>query len=404
MTLPQKPPHNAASVALLIDTSTQWARSIISGINRYKFTQRTPWNLLVEPHGSNDKLMLPEGWRGDGVIAAIHHTDQAKSLRRHNIPVVNVSDNSTAPPRSSAKNTLPAFPKICTDRKLACAMAVEHFRERGFTNFAYIQIEGSQWDKETYAHFRQALRKEGIRHCENYQVRNKAWGAPDWSLDIDALAVWLLSLPKPIAVFSWSVGREVIHACRRVGLKVPEEVALLLLSYDDIFCEVGYVPISGIIHAWEEIGYKAAIMLERLLSGRKIPAKELTQSIAPVSVLTRQSTDTLAITNPVIIAALGYIRENSSRPLLVDEVAQHAGVSRRKLERHFWQVMGRTPAEHISHIQLSRAKLLLAESNQSIPAVAQASGFSSPEYMATVFRKHLGITPLKYRKEHSASG
>src|SRR5690606_23600405 len=110
-------------------------------------------------------------------------------------------------------------------------------------------LEGSGWDRETHGFFTAALRQAGIATCATYKARNRAWGAPDWSIDIDALGAWLLSLPKPLAVFSWSVGREVIHACRRVGLKVPEEVALLLLAYDEIFSEVGHVPISGILHA-----------------------------------------------------------------------------------------------------------------------------------------------------------
>ncbi|RRJ99471.1 helix-turn-helix domain-containing protein [Opitutaceae bacterium TAV3] len=394
----------ALDVALLIDTSTQWTRNIIHGVNRYKNMMRTPWNLLVEPHGSNDRLTLPAGWRGAGVIASIHYAEQMNNLRASSLPVVNVSDVTVLGVDRVWKTGYAGFPKVCTDRKAACELAVEHFTERGFTHFAYIDLAGNEWDRETHRYFTGALRAAGIKECASYEAQNRAWGAPDWSIDIDALGAWLRSLPKPVAVFSWSVGREVIHACRRVGLKVPEEVALLLLAYDEIFSEVGYVPISGIVHAWEEIGYQAAERLGRLLAGKRIPAREWRTLVPPVGVRTRQSTDTLAITNPVITSALGYIRENAGRPLLVDEVAEHAGVSRRKLERHFLHVMGRTPADQIRHVQVERAKTLLAETNRPIPEVAEAAGFGSPEYMATVFQKKLGLTPLKYRKKRHAVG
>lgn len=321
------------------------------------------------------------------------------------MPVVNVSDSTVATAtKRGGGAAMQGFPQVCIDRKAACELAVEHFTERGFTHFAYIDLAGNEWDRETHRYFTGALRAAGIKECASYEAQNRAWGAPDWSIDIDALGAWLRSLPKPVAVFSWSVGREVIHACRRVGLKVPEEVALLLLAYDEIFSEVGYVPISGIVHAWEEIGYQAAERLGRLLAGKRIPAREWRTLVPPVGVRTRQSTDTLAITNPVITSALGYIRENAGRPLLVDEVAEHAGVSRRKLERHFLHVMGRTPADQIRHVQVERAKVLLAETNRPIPEVAEAAGFGSPEYMATVFQKKLGLTPLKYRKKRHAVG
>lgn len=391
----QEPDENL-NIALLIDTACQWTRYIILGINRYKIMHASSWNLLVEPHGSSDPLGIPHGWLGDGVIADIRFSETLAQLRDLQLPVINVSDASV--PGSQG------FPRVCIDRNAACELAVQHFVERGFTHFAYIDLAGNEWDRETHRYFIEALRRAGVAECASYEAQNRAWGAPDWSIDIDALGVWLRSLPKPVAVFSWSVGREVIHACRRVGLKVPEEVALLLLSYDEIFSEVGYVPISGIIHAWEEIGYQAAERLDRLLAGRRVSKKEWNTLIPPVGVNTRQSTDTLAITNPVITGALGYIRENAGNSLLVDDVAQHVGVSRRKLERHFLQVMGRTPADQIRHVQFERAKELLAGTNRPIPEVAEAAGFASPEYMATVFRKNLGITPLKYRKNRHVMG
>lgn len=83
-------------VALLIDTACQWTRHIILGINRYKSMLASPWNLLVEPHGSADPLALPHGWQGDGVIADIRFPKMAAQLRKYGVPVVNVSDSTVA--------------------------------------------------------------------------------------------------------------------------------------------------------------------------------------------------------------------------------------------------------------------------------------------------------------------
>jgi LacI family transcriptional regulator len=62
-------------------------------------------------------------------------------------------------------------------------------------------------------------------------------------------------------------------------------------------------------------------------------------------------------------------------------------------------VTARTPAEEIRRAHLERAQQLLGETDQSILAVAEASGFGSPEYMAHHFKAALGRTPLQYRKQ-----
>ena len=100
-----------------------------------------------------------------------------------------------------------------------------------------------------------------------------------------------------------------------------------------------------------------------------------------------------------MVKALNYIRQNANKPLQVFEVSREAGVSRRVLERRFVEVLGRSPATEIRRVHLERAKQLLAETQMSIPDVAEASGFTSPEYMAIRFRMDLKTSPLRYRKE-----
>ena len=178
---------------------------------------------------------------------------------------------------------------------------------------------------------------------------------------------------------------------------MPEEVALLSGSDDDLLCEISRVPISAILVAAEQIGYAAAEQLDNLLNDRAASVDPLL--IPPLQVIPRRSTDTLAINDMALIKAITFIREHARQNLQVSEVAHHAGVSRRVLERRFVQILGRTPAVEIRRVHFDRAKTLLAETKLSIPDVAEASGFASPEYMASVFRKEIAITPLKYRHQ-----
>jgi LacI family transcriptional regulator len=174
-------------------------------------------------------------------------------------------------------------------------------------------------------------------------------------------------------------------------------VALLSGSDDDLLCEVSFVPISAVLVAAEQIGYRAAQVLDWLMRGR--PAPKQPALIPPLGIVTRQSTDTLAIRDRALVAAVSFIRENAAKPVQVNDVAQHAGVSRRVLERRFMQVLERTVAEEIRRVHFELAKKLLVETDLAIPEVADAAGFGTPEYFAYVFKRELGQTPLKYRKQ-----
>jgi LacI family transcriptional regulator len=112
---------------------------------------------------------------------------------------------------------------------------------------------------------------------------------------------------------------------------------------------------------------------------------------------TRLSTDTLAISDPVLEKAICFIRENAHRPIQVADVVNHVQLSRRSLERRFESAIGRSPAREIQLIHLQRAKKLLRETNMCVADVAARSGYCSAEYMSGIFRKATGRTPLKYQ-------
>jgi len=373
-------------VAVLVDTSTNWSRDVFRGATKYVQKHR-PWHLFIEPHGAQEDLLLPRGWQGDGIIARVTSKKMALALQARGLPVVNVSAIQTRGPD---------FPRVASDVAASAKIAVEYFLERGFKHFGYLSLQGLEYVTRQRDSFVNAVQAAGFS-CELHGVQTHAGAqAPDWNLRMDNLGAWLHSLPKPVALLTWAGGREIIHACHHVGIRVPEEVALLSGS-DDLLCETSQVPISAIKQAAEKIGYGAAELLDRMMRGRRI--RKQPKLIAPVGVITRQSTETLAIADPIMVKAVIFIRENINQPIQVGEVARHAGVSRRSLERKFIEIMGRTPADHIRRLHLDRAKKLLVETDNSIPEVAEASGFGSPEYMAYFFRLELSITPLRYRRE-----
>ncbi len=375
-------------VAVLVDTSTTWGRDVVAGVHRYS-RGRTDWQLFVEPRGVEQRRWLPKGWKGDGVIARVGFVDLAKRLRSMNVPVVNVSGISL--PRVK-------FPRVVSDQVSAAGLAAEHLMGKGFKHFAYFSLLGLEYVAEHQQAFVDSLRLGG-HSCEVYAVQPLIGAEPDWNLDMQRLGRWLSSLPKPLAVFTWnsSSARELIYACIHAGLAVPEEVAVLSGSDDDLFCEVSPVPISAVRLGCEQIGYRAASELDEMMSN---PDREAVDEvlIPPQGVVDRRSTDTLAVEDPAMVKALRFIRENPARVMQVEDVARQAGLCRRALELRFQNLLGRSPAAEIRRVRIARAIELLQRTGLSVAAVAERSGFSSPEYMASVFRSQLGTTPLHYRK------
>lgn len=380
------PPFKHPQIALLVDTATDWGRRIIRGIARYG-EEQGGWDLWLEQRCQHAPGRLPPGWRGDGIIARVASRGLAEHLRGVGVPVVNVS---------AARIPGVDFPTVTADLAAAARLAVEHLLNQGFRHFGYFAPLGLSYVEVHYEGFVQALAKAG-RECSLFAARRT--GSPDatWSRRQDALQQWLQSLPKPVAVLTWTGdrGREVLYACRELGLLVPEQVAVLGGDEDVLLCQTCVPPLSAVALTSERIGYQAAALLDRLQNGDTAPAAPLL--IEPARVVVRQSTDTLAIDDRHLAQAIGFIRRHGAEPIQVSDVLRAVPMSRSSLERRFQQALGRSPADEIRRVHLERAKQLLAESDLPVPEVADASGFQSREYLAYAFKRATGLTPREYR-------
>jgi LacI family transcriptional regulator len=379
----------ARRVAVLVDTSTSWGRRIIEGVHRYQSVHAN-WQLFVEPRGVEQRRWLPPGWRGDGVIARVGFPELAEQLKQLAVPVINVSGIDV--PGAD-------FPRVVTDQRRSARMAAEHLLDCGFRHFGYFSLLGLDYVAAHQRAFRELVEDAGF-HCSGYAAQPREAGEEsEWTIDAERLTRWLRSLPKPVAILTWNTGsaREVVYACTAAGLKIPEEVSVMSGSDDDLFCKVAPVPISAVNPAAEEIGYRAAQELDQLM--RDPGASPLADvQIPPLGVVARQSTETLAVEDAALVKALRYIREDPARAMRVDDVAQHAGMCRRTLEQRFNKLLGRSPAAEIRRVRIERAIGLLQTTDLPVSVVAEKSGFSTAEYMASVFRTHLQVAPLHYRK------
>ena len=222
----QRIPDAPKRIAVLVDTASTWGRGIITGIQNYA-RKHGGWHLFVETRGMEEHVSLPRGWQGDGVIARVGNARLAEHLKSFGIPVVNVS---------GIELEGVDFPRVSNDVEEVGRLAVNYFLERGFRHFAYLSLRGLEYVARQRDAYIEAVKKAG-HPCWPHGVKvHHGFQSPDWNLKIDQLARWIQSLPKPVAILTWAGGREVIMACHQAGIRVPQEVALLTGSEDELLC------------------------------------------------------------------------------------------------------------------------------------------------------------------------
>lgn len=382
-------PHRAR-VALLIDTATTWGSGLIEGIAEYAHAHED-WQFLLGPRGKYDRSLLPADWDGQGVIARITNQEMADQFAVLKVPVVNVSWYQFGEP---------AIPRCTCDYRAVAQMAAKYFIDLGFRQFAYCSsfIRPDYVDRFGQS-FVEILERRTYRchcHAANWQ--------PDSILpparEFERLVEWLKGLPKPIGLLTYDSlqARQVIEACEAGNIHVPHEVAVLGGEYDMLSCTISKPQLSSIDHAPRRVGFLAAELLARLIAGETPPQEPVL--VPPSRVIGCQSTDTVAVGDELLAAAVRYIKHHCHEKIQVSDILREVPISRRALEKGFQKYLGRSPAEEIRRIRVDRAVQMLCDTSWSMPRIAAAAGFVLPELLTRAFRRELGVTPSEFRKRH----
>src|SRR5688572_10956116 len=124
--------------------------------------------------------------------------------------------------------------------------------------------------------------------------------------------------------------------------------------------------------------------------------------IDPVGVVTRLSTEILAVPDKKVAAALSFIRERACEGVSVHKVVSHAAASRSQMEKKFRQFIGRSPQAEIRRVQIARVKELLLQTDLPLKSIAHLTGFEHDEYMSVVFKRLTSESPGQFRKRFQA--
>jgi LacI family transcriptional regulator len=191
-------------------------------------------------------------------------------------------------------------------------------------------------------------------------------------------------------------GRHVIDACRSLGLRVPDEVAVIGQHNDELLCELCDPPLSSVIPNAQRVGFEAASLLDHLMRGGR-PAQPILR-VPPLGVAKRQSTDVVAVQDTWLARAVRFIRDHHREGLCVNEIARVSGLSRSLLEKKYRATFGLSPWEHVVRLRVQSAQALLTQTNLTIADIAERTGFGAPEYFSAAFRRLTGRPPSALRR------
>ncbi|RIK84333.1 MAG: XylR family transcriptional regulator [Planctomycetota bacterium] len=382
-------------VMLLIESSRAYGRGCLLGVAAY-VRSHGHWSVLHIERGLTEGLpRFLQSWKGDGIIARIENEKIAHAVAELGVPAVDLRGSH----RPVGGGMLDTDPRVVT------RMAAEHFLDIGFRNFAYIGYPGVDFSERRIAAFRDYLRMRGLevhvytsaQHLSSH-TDVLAWEARG-ELEGPAIAAWLQSLPRPLAVFACNDvrGRQIIEACNLSGLAVPEEVAVIGVDDDEVICELCNPPLSSVQPDTMRLGYEGAALLDAMMEGEPAPSETI--FIPPKGISRRLSSEAAAIDDREVAAAMQIIRDHACEGLTVQDVVKRLNISRSTLERRFYAAFNRTPAAEIERIRMSRAKLLLMETRYKLSKIAALTGYGTASQFATAFKRNIGATPGEFRKQ-----
>ena len=375
-------------VALIVETSLISGREILRGVSRYA-RQHGPWSIYHEPRSLEASVpRWLKDWRGDGIIARLQTEKIAAAVVETGLPAVDVLG---VVPASSV-------PLVHVNDTVIGRMAAGHLLQRGYREFGYCGLRGANWSETRERAFRAVVVDAGCR-CTGYGLSPHSRNESSWEAQQERLAAWIDKLPKPTGVLACydPVGQRILEACRRIGVAVPEKVAVVGVDNDETVCEVCDPPLSSVAANHARVGYEAATLLGRMMRTKRRRKRPI--YVDPIEVVTRMSTDILAVGDEDVAAALRLIHQRACDELHVRDIVEHVMISRSTLKERFRRLLGHSIHDEIVAVRVRQAKRLLAETELPLVAVAHESGFRHAEYMGVVFRKLVGKTPGQFRKE-----
>jgi LacI family transcriptional regulator len=384
-------------IALYMELSDYYEHGIARGLVRYA-KAKPDWRLYGYGWMFRSLSELNSS-EGDGIIARVEDAATADRLSGLGLPVVDVA----------GAYARPHFRSVTNDDFLTGYKAALHLLGCGFSSFAFLGVEGTLWSDQRKLGFEKGLERRGRRASGSPALpsfeRPLAWWEVGFG-DMESLSAFLSGLKAPCGLFACNdaTGLRATELAGRLGLQIPESLAILGVDNEDILCELASPSLSSIMLDCEAIGYRAAMVLDSILgdAGDASEAGGLPErsrlTVPPKEVAERESTRIFACEDELVARATTFIRAHAHEGIDVSDVLGLVSASRRSLETRFRARMGHSLHEEILRAKLARAKRLLRDTDETIERVAEASGFGALGRFHAAFKESEGMSPGVWRR------
>ena len=377
-------------ILLLTDFSSGYSRSLLENVVRYA-REVGPWAFYRMPlyfrerYGDEGVVEWAKKWGADAIIAQFSDIDLSV-LNQLNIPIIvqNYKERSSG------------ISNLTGDYFGTGVIAANFFLHKGYKSFAYYGLTDTVWGRERGEGFKKIVSNKGY---EVYEFNNrKRVPSEKWCFDVEQVSRWLLSLPKPIALFACDdyYALQITEVCKMYDISIPEEIAVLGVDNDKLLCNISDPQLSSIELDIENGGYEAGKLLHQFIEKKIIAPVDII--IKPVRIVPRASTERFAVSDRHIEQLLQYIDNNYQNPLSVDELTQIVPFSRRVLEKKFKRETGTSVYQYLLDLRIEKFADLLITTDLPLIEAATRSGFTDYKNISRIFTKAKEMTPLQYRK------
>ncbi|MDX1630203.1 MAG: DNA-binding transcriptional regulator, partial [Fulvivirga sp.] len=354
-------------IILLINLTESFGRNVIRGIKRYSDIFG-PWSFckippIYDKYSQDEIIAFAEKWQAHGIIGQFNTDHEVNRFLDKGLHVIAVD----------FKQQFTEVSNISGDYIKSGELAANYFLSKGYKHFAFYGNNNAVWSRQREKGFKETLKQRGHAIATYFSKQNK--NHKFWYYTPSPLQDWLLSLPKPTAIFACDDNRaeHVLEAAKLAKLHVPEELAVLGVDNDEIICHYTIPPLSSIVQDEENGGFRAAELMHRMVNENQIIKEDII--LNPIQIISRRSTESMAIDDPHIKKILIFISENLDKPLNVTDLVELVPLSRRGLEKKFLKEIGHSLYSEIQYQRMEKVITLLLDSNLSINEISMVCGY-----------------------------
>lgn len=117
------------------------------------------------------------------------------------------------------------------------------------------------------------------------------------------------------------------------------------------------------------------------------------------SLVVTDENKTVVDTNQKMERILDYIEQNYNKHINLEEIAEKFFYNSSYFSRLFKKICGRTFNDYVQDLRIKKSLVLMSDTDYSIEKIAEEVGYADKKQFYNIFKKRMGITPSRYKRE-----